>query len=166
MGIKINSLLQFIFFFLFWIALSGRFDALSLFLGIGSCLFVLWLNRDLLKKSQVKPSDYILFWARILTYTPWLIKEIFMATLHVMQIILSPKMNINPSFKQYRCSLSSDVLKVIFANTITLTPGTITADIQDDLFTIYAIDDASAEGILNGSMESKIFDHFKLGIKR
>ncbi len=143
--------------------LSGRFDALSLSLGVGSSLFVICLNRDPLKKSTIDIKDYLLFWIRLVTFMPWLIKEIFFATLHVIQIIVSPKIKLNPSLKQYPCSLSSDVLKVLFANTITLTPGTITADIQANTFTVYALDHSSAEGILNGGMEKKIFEHFKMG---
>lgn len=147
------------FFFFFWILLSGQSDAFHLTAGALSCLAVLALNRDLYTR---KPGHRLPFLAllgtlfRALRYATWLLGRIIMAALHVSRIVLDPKMPLSPRFIKHRTLLDNDYAKVIFGNSITLTPGTITAELRGSELVVHQIDDASAGDILSGTMEKEI----------
>jgi len=97
---------------------------------------------------------------RVILYGIWLLIRIFLAAFHVSKLILHPQMPINPQFIKHQTLLDHDTDKVIFANSITLTPGTITADISGNELTIHQLDEASAEDIRTGAMEKQIFGIF------
>ncbi len=67
------------------------------------------------------------------------------ANLKVAYIVLHPKLPISPGMVQFKTRLKTDLAKVIFANAITLTPGTLTVDIEDDLFTVHGLTDSDLE---------------------
>jgi multicomponent Na+:H+ antiporter subunit E len=76
---------------------------------------------------------------RVLLYIPWLIKEIIEANLAVTKIVLDPKLPISPTTYCVRASQKSDLGKVIYANSITLTPGTVTMDMDGDKLLVHAV---------------------------
>lgn len=140
-----------------WIILSGRFDAFHLALGVASSLLVSFLTADLLFYSDnmdgLGTSIY-----RFIRYLPWLLWQIMLANIHVMKLIFHPRMHelINPKIIRFESRLHSDVAHLIFANSITLTPGTITVYVSIfGYYTVHVIDTASAEG-LPGEMEQRV----------
>ncbi len=140
-----------------WVVLSGKFDAFHLTLGVISCGIVAFASGDLLFSAQnVKrlPGE----WLRFIVYVPWLLYEIFRANIHVMRLVFHPRMMdvINPQMIKFNSRLESEMARFIYANSITLTPGTITVYVSlYGAYTVHAIDDASAQG-LPGEMESRV----------
>jgi multicomponent Na+:H+ antiporter subunit E len=147
--------------FAFWLVLSGKFDLFHLTLGALSSLLVARMSADLLffeldKKGRLGET------VRFLAYIPWLIMEIFKSTIHVAWLALHPAMRerIDPRIVTFRTRLKSDMARVALANSITLTPGTITVRVEEDVFTVHALSDKTAAG-LPGAMEERIARIFR-----
>ncbi len=151
------------FFILFclWVILSGKFDLFHLSLGVISCLMVTLFSKDLLFPEPRTAGSFAI-WIRFIRYIPWLLYQIFMANLHVLYLVFHPKMMdlIDPQIFRLQSSLKGDLALVTFANSITLTPGTITVYVSiDGTFTVHALDKQSREG-LPGEMERRIAKAF------
>ncbi len=149
-------LVTFFILIIFWILISGHFDPWHFGLGIVSCALVSYISHDLLFKdirSKGKAKEFINF----LFYIPWLIYQIILANIHVAYLALHPRMKekIDPRIIKFPTKLKKDIAKVTFANSITLTPGTITVLIEDNNFYVHAIDRFVAEA-LPGDMEKKV----------
>lgn len=140
----------------FWILLSGKFDPFHLTLGVISSLLVSWMSADLLFVDSSKKGRLIEV-CRFVLYLPWVMKEILLSTLHVTWLALHPAMKekIDPRMVNFKTKLKSDVARVVLANSITLTPGTITVRVEGDVFTVHALSDKVASG-LPGEMEDRI----------
>jgi multicomponent Na+:H+ antiporter subunit E len=153
--------LTFIIMFSVWVMLSGKFDAFHLSLGLISCAIVSYLSSDLLFSSpQIK--GLLSQWVRFVKYIPWLMVEIIKANLHITYLVFHPRMMdlIDPRIIKFRSKLKSDLALVTFANSITLTPGTITVSVSiDGDFKVHAIDKASGDP-LPGEMEARIAKAF------
>ena len=153
--------LTFIIMFGIWILLSGKFDAFHLTLGLISCAIVSYLSSDLLFPSLEIRG----FWGqcfRFARYIPWLMLQIMKANLHVLYLTFHPRMAelIDPKIVRFRSRLESDLALVTFANSITLTPGTITVDVSTHGdFRVHAIDEASGDP-LPVEMEERIAKAF------
>ncbi|NVM57299.1 MAG: Na+/H+ antiporter subunit E [Desulfobacterales bacterium] len=144
-----------------WVLLSGKFDAFHLSLGLISCGIVSYLSSDLLFPSPVI-KGLLRQWVRFARYIPWLMVEIIKANLHVTYLVFHPRMMelIDPRIVKFRSKLKSDLALVTFANSITLTPGTITVYVSiDGDFKVHAIDKASGDP-LPGAMEANIAKAF------
>ena len=149
-------LYTFLLMFGFWLLLSGKFDLFHLPLGLISSLLVSWMSSDLLFIDNAKKGRLIEVY-RFILYIPWVLKEIVLSTLHVTWLALHPAMKekIDPRMVNFKTRLKTDVARVTLANSITLTPGTITVRIEDDVFTVHALSDKVASG-LPGEMEDRI----------
>ncbi len=144
-----------------WVLLSGKFDGFHLSLGVISCAIVAYLSSDLLFPSS-KPEGLVRRWAGFIQYVPWLLVEIVKATLHVTYLVFHPRMMelIDPRIIKFPSRLRGDLALVTFANSITLTPGTITVYVSiDGDFKVHAIDKASGDP-LPGEMEARIAKAF------
>ena len=153
--------LTFITMFAAWVLLSGKFDSFHLSLGIISSAIVAFLSSDLLFPPHTTKGLPIKFYRWIL-YLPWLMIEIVKANLHVTYLVFHPRMMelIDPRIIKFRSKLKSDMALVTFANSITLTPGTITVDVSlDGDFKVHAIDKASGDP-LPGEMEARVAKTF------
>jgi len=153
----LSRLVTFIFLYPTWLLLSGpdHYDPFHLSLGLLCCSLVAFLSHDILFEN-IMDKNRVIIMIRFLRYLPWLIYQIILASLHVAYLVLSPKMPIDPRVIQFKTKLKSDVSKVTLANSITLTPGTITMDIVDGEFYVHAIDEKSASGLLTSGMESRV----------
>ncbi len=128
----------------FWLLLSGYYDdPLLLGLGVGSSVLVVYLCKrmDVVDHEGVPLQLGGRFWR----YLPWLMKEIFVANVAVAKIILDPKMPISPRMVVFHGSQETDLGKVLYANSITLTPGTITTGVEGQAFEIHALTGADLE---------------------
>ncbi len=153
--------LTFIIMFVVWVFLSGKFDPFHMSLGLVSCAIVSYLSADLLFPSRVIKGAFGQ-WLRFVKYIPWLLIQIVKASLHVTYLVFHPRMMdlIDPRIIKFRSKLTSDLALVTFANSITLTPGTITVYVSvDGDFKVHAIDKASGDP-LPGEMEAKISKTF------
>ena len=141
----------------FWLLFSGKFDFFHISLGVVSCLIVSAISSRLIFPNAL-PSGLLKCWLKFAGYLLWLFHQIFLANLHVLYLTFHPRMMdlINPKIIKFNSRLKSDVSRTTFANSITLTPGTITiyAGVMGS-FAVHCIDDISGQG-LPGEMEKKI----------
>jgi multicomponent Na+:H+ antiporter subunit E len=93
---------------------------------------------------------------RALIYWPWLIKEIVVANIEVAKAIARTSMDIEPTVIRLKASQTSELGRVIYANSITLTPGTVTIDLEGDELTVHALTRGSKEGLETGEMDRKV----------
>jgi multicomponent Na+:H+ antiporter subunit E len=144
----------------FWILLSGKFDLFHLTLGVLSSALVSFLSADLFMYDQGK--NRLSTGIRFLLYIPWLLYQIVLSTLHVTFLALHPKMKdrIDPTIVTFKTKLKTNIAKVALANSITLTPGTITIRIEDQVFYVHAISRKAAAG-LPGEMEDRLASIFE-----
>lgn len=153
-------LLTFILMFLTWLVLSGKFEPLLLWLGVVSSLLVAFYFYDLLFPA-LEPM-YFKTAFRFVQYCPWLIWEIIKANVHLLRLTFHPRMIdlIDPHIFTFKTNLKSDIAITTLANSITLTPGTITVTADSDgVFKVHAIDRESAEA-LPGIMLEKVANVF------
>lgn len=137
--------------FMFWILLSGFFDKMHLSLGIICSAIVAFFSHDLLIGSVdlKKAVNFII-------YIPWIIYQIVLANIDVAYRVLHPKMPIDPKIITFKTKLISDLSLTTLANSITLTPGTITVDIKDGVYYVHAVATKSADDLLSGEMENRV----------
>lgn len=138
-----------IILFVFWVVLSGKFDAKHLIIGFVTALVVAWATFNLLTlpSAEYDGKYYMAFDFPVigfLFYVPWLLWEVVKANIEVALIILNPKMPIQPQIVEFKKPMTNPIAHVLLANSITLTPGTITVDVQDGLYTVHAITDSGA----------------------
>ena len=150
-------LLRFIALFttlaLTWLLWSGIYDhTLLMILGAGSCLGVVLLT------SRMKGGDFAntapSMWLRLLVYTPWLLWEIVKANIDVTLCVLGIK-SISPRIIRVPATQKTALGQTLYANSITLTPGTISLDVRDNHILVHALTAGTAEGLSDGNMSGK-----------
>lgn len=141
--------------FILWLVWSGHYKPLLLTFGVLSCLGVVMLCRRLgILDREGLPLD--LTW-RTLRYVPWLAKEVVKSNLSLARLILSPRMPINPQIAELQASQKSDLGRVTYANSITLTPSTLTLDVTSDgIVTVHAISRESVDELREGEMDRRV----------
>jgi len=145
-----------------WMLLSGKFDPFHLGMGVISSALVAYLSSDLLFPTPTRKGQPAVF-LRWLCYLPWLTIQVFKANFHVTYLVFHPRMMdlIDPRIIKFKSTLDSELGLVTFANSITLTPGTVTVNVSvDGDFKVHAIDKASGDP-LPGEMERKIANVFR-----
>jgi multicomponent Na+:H+ antiporter subunit E len=139
---------------LLWLLLSGYFVTLLLGLGAASIAAIVFLaHRMDVIDHEAQPLH--LSW-RIVPYWFWLLKEIVMSATHIAGVIVRGRMPIRPQLLEIEASQRSELGNVIFANSITLTPGTVTVAMEDGRLTVHALTQYSAEGLLTGKMDGRV----------
>lgn len=137
-----------------WFLWSGYVEPLLLSLGAVSCVLVWLLSRRLdIVDRESAPLHLI---PRLLIYVPWLLWEIFKANLHVAKLILSPGLPVRPQLIRVQATQKTDVGLAIFANSITLTPGTVSLDVRGGTILVHALDDSTAAGLRDGDMDGRV----------
>lgn len=139
----------------FWLALSGFFKPLLLALGALSCLFVAWIT---LRKSLIGDEESLLtqlHWGRWCRYQLWLVGQIVKSTIDVAGRILHPALPITPTVERVPAELS-DLGKVIYANSITLTPGTVSIDLTDDGIVVHSLTREGMDDLQSGEMYRRV----------
>lgn len=121
----------------FWISMSGYFTGMLLTLGAISIVLTLWLcKRMKILDAETAPYLYV---PLTLSYFVWLGKEIYKANISVVRAVMSPEMHISPALVRVPVDRKTDIGAVMFANSITLTPGTVSVDIDDDAILVHAL---------------------------
>ena len=138
-----------------WLLLSGHFtDPLLLGLGAVSVVAVVYIaHRMDVIDHEGHPVH--LSW-RALLYWPWLIKEIVKANFDVAKAILRLPEGIEPEVFSVTASQPTELGRVIYANSITLTPGTVTIALDDDRLTVHALTRGGREGVESGDMDRRV----------
>ena len=147
-----KSLILFLILLSLWLLMSGHYSILIISLGIISCAFCVYVaKRGNLIDDEGLP---IFFLPRLSNYLIWLFKEIFISNLNTAKVIISGK--IEPETFTVKASQSTDVAKVTYANSITLTPGTVTTKIKDNMFEVHALNSDFGNDVRSNVMDKKV----------
>ncbi|HLF39374.1 MAG TPA: Na+/H+ antiporter subunit E [Burkholderiales bacterium] len=143
-----------IILFVFWLLLSGYFTAFLVTMGALSAVAIALLGRrmDLIDHEG---HPIYLSW-RVLGYWPWLVKEIAKSAWEVSRIIVNPRLPISPTLVRAKTSQKTVVGVVTYANSITLTPGTISVDVKQGEILVHALTREGAKGLLTGEMDRRV----------
>ena len=140
--------------FIFWLLLSGIYQPLIISFGIASSLLVAWIAH------RMDVADHegfpIHLGPKALTYWPWLIWEIIKANIDVAIIIVKPRLQITPTMFKSQASQKTEVGQVSYANSITLTPGTISVGVADGMVEVHALTSYSADDVITGRMDKRV----------
>ena len=146
-----GSLAVFFACFVTWLLLAGQFRAIDFVFAAAGAALVAFINRDLEQLSEV-------LWhgRRLLAYMPWLLREVWLANLQVLKLVLAPSLPIDPVLVRVPARFSGDLARTVFANSITLTPGTITIEAGPDEFLVHALTRAAADDLVAGAMARRV----------
>jgi multicomponent Na+:H+ antiporter subunit E len=150
-----HAISAFVVLYLFWLLLSGYFVAFLLAAGAGCAAAVVLLARrmDLIDRE----GHPIHLGARtLLSYWPWLLKEIVKSGWDVSRRILDPRLPISPTLTRFKPSQTTDIGLVIHANSITLTPGTISVEVAKDEFLVHALTNDGAASLAGSEMDRRV----------
>lgn len=127
----------------FWLGMSGHYTPLLLSLGTASVAVtvILAFRLDILDREG---SPYVRLLGFI-AYFPWLLKEIVKANWTVIQACVKADLDIAPALVKVKTTCQSDLAKVTFANSITLTPGTVTVEVEDDKMLVHGLYEQDAQ---------------------
>lgn len=156
----INWLETFAILFLAWIIMSGIFEFKFLFYAVVSCAVIATIcTRTLQIKAMKSDKAYFLLhinYARLIAYMGWLLVQIIKSAWYVSMVTLVKREEMNPMVVWFKVDYDNPIAFSMLANSITLTPGTITIDIKGEVFSVHALTRETAEGVLDGSMQQKV----------
>ncbi|MYB52999.1 MAG: ABC transporter permease [Acidobacteriia bacterium] len=144
--------------FVLWLMLSESFNALHMAVGFSAALLVALLRTDLRAERT-----YAIRWWRALLYIPWLFSRILVSGVHVSYLILHPRLPIKPVLFRHRADLGSDEAVLLMGNSITLTPGTVTVEADDEELIVHALDEDSTGDVLSQRLEKMVARVFPAG---
>jgi multicomponent Na+:H+ antiporter subunit E len=133
-----------------WLLLAPQFEMSSLLLGMFISLIIVLFTYEKTDSKATQPLR--LLKAHIVFYLV-LVIEILKANIDVARIVLSKKMDIQPHYVSYQPEIASHYVAVLLANAITLTPGTLTVEYNEDGYVIHALTLSAASGLNNSSLE-------------
>ena len=147
--------------FAIWVLLSGKFEIKFLLIGLFSSLLVSFICLPLLLiRNTETGKTYFLFqvnYLKLIPYCVWVLKEIFKSTIDVSREILKPHIDYVPRMVYFSMPFENPMAYVVLANSIILTPGTITIDVMDGgVFEVHAINKTAADDMLSGNMAKKV----------
>ena len=140
---------------LVWSGYSHWNNAFLLGLGVISCLFVVLLCR----RMKILDDETVPLWLGVRPFTrylPWLVKEVVESNVVVTRLILDPELPIHPMMVEVHAGQRTELGRVILANSITLTPGTVSVDVRDDVIRVHALSLADAEQDISGEMDRRV----------
>lgn len=140
--------------FALWLLLSGHFGTFLLSLGVLSCIFVAWVSEKLELFS--KDLSTLKFNLKLPGFLPWFILEVIKSNIDVSWRILHPKLPIEPNIKTLDASQHSDLATAIYANCITLTPGTYSLDLDENSIEVHSLTNVHAQDLQTGEMSRRI----------
>ena len=155
-GMPVRSAIAlFVILMAVWLINSGHYTPMLIGFGIASCIFVVFLSLRMgIVDDEAIPIRLL---PRTVTYVPWLIKEVFTANVDVAVRIIAPKRHpLSPVVFDVPTSQSSDLGRVIYANSITLTPGTVSILVRLDRIKVHGIAEEVADGLIEGEMDRRV----------
>ena len=138
---------MYLLLFFFWIILNGRLTVEIVVLGL---IFAAMVYAFVWKFMGLTWEREKSFWKHFIwgiQYIAILLKEIAVANLVVLKIVLSPKKKVHPVIVSFDAPLKNHILQAILADSITLTPGTITVRLYEEKFEVHCLYESMAEGI-------------------
>ena len=142
--------LSFLFLFLLWIIFSGRFDAMHLGLGVLCCAFLSLSAKDMLFRKKISLINRVKLVGRFFVFLVWLAGQIIVSNFYILYLVFHPKMRklVSPEIVDIDVSkLKIEDAKVLLAQSITLTPGTLTLTLDEQFLKVYAINQSLVGGL-------------------
>ena len=140
--------------FVFWLLLSGHYNLLLLSLGLVSSVGVMLIVRRMDSIDREPNLMEVTFSG--LRYGAWLIWAVVKSNIDVARRIWSPALPISPTWVRIDVGLESPRQVTLYANSITLTPGTLTTDVEDGHFLVHALSQEGIEDLRGGKMEQQV----------
>jgi multicomponent Na+:H+ antiporter subunit E len=172
--VMINNLKLFLALFAFWVLLSEKFEVKFLLMGLGASLIGTFISREIMILSRkgngevIHGFDFSIF--KYIKYWIWLIGQIIIANVQIAFVILNPKLPINPRIVVFKQKMANPLAHLSLGNSITLTPGTVTVDIDDGDYIIHALTDDAAAALYfannQGDIRKKVADLFDEKIEK
>jgi len=148
--VKGRTFVFILFLWFFWVILTSSFNFLSLLVGLVFAFLTAFLCQvflsEHLEKFKISPQGIL----RHFLYAILLFKEIVRANVDVAERVLDPQLPIEPAVVRLKSPVKGDLAETALANSITLTPGTLTIDIKDGEFYIHCLAEEYVEGIFEG----------------
>ena len=138
-----------------WLLLSGHYTVLLVVLGLASTLAVVLIARRMDVVDHEALPMHLSF--GMLSYIPWLLKEIFTSNVAVARIILDPRLPISPTMGRFHSMQKTDLGRFFYGNSITLTPGTVTTRIEGEEFEVHALTRAMFDDTEEGEMDRRVY---------
>ncbi len=143
----------------FWLLLSGHYDPLMLGFGAFSLGLVFYIS---IRMDRLDGEvEYITFGQRVVRYWFWLVGQIFVSSIGVTKLVWGKTSDLSPSLEKVPATTVPDSTQVLYANSITLTPGTLSVDIEDGDITVHALQKKSLQELKEGAMAKKISEIWK-----
>ena len=157
----VHLISMFILLFVFWMILSGRSETKFIVYGVLTAAVTSWITYPLLLvNNKDKTKKYFVFGVnpiKLLSYFCWGMWQLILANVDVLLATTSQEMAIDPKIVRFYYRNDNPMAIVMLANSITLTPGTVTINVEDDgLFEIHALTKAAAEGVMNDTTAQKV----------
>ena len=149
-----HTILLFLTLTAFWLANSNHYTSLMLWLGAISIVSVVYIAHRMDVIDHESQPLHLTF--KMPVYYAWLIKEIVLANLVVIKHIWLGNKSISPVFATITASQKTEMGKVIYANSITLTPGTVTVNMDGDQFLVHALLKESIKELEAGEMDRRV----------
>lgn len=138
----------------FWLLNSGHTSALMLSLGAVSIILVIYISHRMdVVDHESQPVHLTL---KFPAYLVWIFRQIILSNLLVVKHIWLPNKSISPTFKSIKTSQKTDMGRVIYANSITLAPGTVAVDLHGERLLVHALCRESIEGLETGEMDHRV----------
>ena len=155
-NITLRTLSLFALLFLTWLLLSGLYTGLLLGLGVLSCLLVVAVCRRMqIVDLEGHPNHLVI---GMLRYMPWLLWAIVKANIDVARRIVHPRLPVSPRVIRVAASQKTHLGQVVYANSITLTPGTVAVETGEGTIEVHALTREAAEEVRSGDMDSRVTD--------
>ena len=139
---------------LFWLLNSGHYSGLMLSLGALSIVLVTYIAHRMDVVDHESQPFYLS--PKLPGYYGWLLKELIMSNISVVKHIWLGNASISPTFTTIKISQKTDMGKVIYANSITMTPGTVTVDLDGDEILVHALLKENIEALQDGEMDRRV----------
>ena len=149
--------------FAFWMVLSGRTETKFVVYGLITAIVTTWVTYPLLlvptKDGSKRYFVFGVFIPKFIMYFFWLMWQLVLANVDVLLATTAQELDIDPKVVRFYFRADNPMASVVLANSITLTPGTVTINVTDDgLYEIHALTRGAAAGVLDGSMQKKVAD--------
>lgn len=141
--------------FVAWVLLSGKGDIWHLGAGLVLAILIAWIA---VRRSMAPPFPLL----RLFQFLPWQLWQIFISNLRVARIVLSPSLRgLGPSFVVVPSSSRRNSELALLGMAITLTPGTLTVNVDQESMLVHALDEPSARDIEAGVMAQRVAEVFQ-----
>ena len=147
---------MFVVFFMMWVIFNGQWTTEIALLGLFLCAALYLFAWKFMGYGPAQDLHALQRLPRALAYLWTLLVEIFKANIHVMRLILSPQYEVEPELIEFHTKLQTDPARAVLADSITLTPGTITVLAEGDRFIVHALDKTLGDGVDDSDFERRL----------